>query len=105
MSNKIDQALKILYASGLFTIEEMKDAKANMHEYELNPYTHPGIVAVGISPNKTGELVGISGKQLQAWCKIGRITAYQDYQGWWTIPVSEIIRLKKEVKEKDGEED
>lgn len=105
MNSKIRQALEVLRASNLFTDEELEIAKVNMHEYELNPYTHPGVVAVGVSPNKTGEIIGDSGKKLQIWCKGGRIVAYQDYQGWWTIPVNEIIRLKQELKENYSKEE
>lgn len=92
--------INIMKATELFTDEEIKAAKVYVHTYHLNPYVYPGVCAIGFSPNKTGELVGIEGKILQQKCRNHQIKAYQDYQGWWTIPVDEVVRLKAEQNAK-----
>lgn len=96
------QAVEALRISNLFTDEELDFAEFNMHEYAINPYVLPGITAIGMSPNKVGELIGVDGATLQAKCKNRQIEAYQDFQSWWTIPVTEIIKLKmKQNAKKD----
>lgn len=94
------EAYEILVKSGLFTKEELKDAKLWIHEYDVNPYTMPGVSVVGLSPMKAGEVLGINGKALQAKCKDFKIKAWKDWQGWWTIPVTEVIKLRMEQNEK-----
>lgn len=86
------EAFYRLLETGLFTEEELKIAKTWLYE---------SYFGVGMSPNKTGMIVGRTGTYLQQLCKQGKIRANRNMMGWYEIPVDEIIRLKKEAKEKD----
>lgn len=94
------KAFARLKESGLFSEKELEEAKFWIHEYALNPYILPGVMIVGFSPMKAGEILGLNGKSLQAKCKTGHVVAIRDFQGWWTIPVEEIIHLREEQNEK-----
>ena len=82
-----------LCQSGLFDDGELSIAKRHIHDLMVNPFISQEH-AVGITPYKAGEVLGLNGKTLQDKCRKGEIDAIKDYQGWWTIPINEIIRLR-----------
>ena len=89
---KTEEAYEQLRASGLFNEEELKTAKTWLEEkaYPFSTFTY-----VGLSPYKTADVVGYAGNYVQTLCKNGEIDCYTDLFGWRTIPVDEIIALKK----------
>lgn len=94
------EAVDQLEKSGLFTKEEIKTAARQIVEIAINPWTYGAATAIGWSPNKAGEILGVSGTGLQAKCKSGAIDATQVYFGWWVIPAGEMIRLREEQNAK-----
>ena len=95
-ARKRNEAVRRLEDSGLFTEEEMKTAARQVVEIHINPWTHGSAAAVGWTPNKAGEILGVSGSGIQAKCKTGAIEATQVYFGWWVIPAGEMLRLREE---------
>lgn len=95
-----EEAANRLEASGLFMEHEIKIARNWAYEVRINPWVYGAATVTGWSPNKAGEILGVSGKGLQGKCRAGKIEATQNYEGWWTIPAGEIIRLREEQNAK-----
>lgn len=86
------KAYEKLKATGLFNEDELWTAEHWLQEkaYPFSTFTY-----VGLSPYKAAEITGYSGNYVQTLCKNGEIDCYTDMFGWRSIPVDEIIALKK----------
>lgn len=91
-TDKTKKAYEELKESGLFDDDQLHVAKVFLQEDGWSGN-------VGLSPNKTGEMIGKDGKSIQNQCRNGRVMAYQTFQGFWLIPTEEIIRLRHKVLE------
>lgn len=92
-----EAALRELEQSGLFDKEQLVTAKIWLQERFVWAET-PGTLMVGMSPNKTAEILGKNGNSIQGRCRSGSIRAARTLSGCdWLIPIDEIIRLAEEA--------
>lgn len=92
-----EKALRELEQSGLFDEDQLHTAKTWLQERFVWART-PGTAVVGMSPNKTAEILGANGNSIQGRCRSGSIRAERTLSGSdWLIPTHEIIRLAKEA--------
>lgn len=85
-------AMVVMNNSGLFTEEEINYLFPFIGTWMCNDME----LHTGMSPNKTGELLGVAGETVRSWIKKGKIKGYRTIGNYLLVPYKEVIRLKYE---------